>query len=142
MIIILKIIDLNQQITSKNLIILFIETQNSKMTEKLPPSQTAAIFFFWINYIFFIGSLITVFREALNKSRWKLFVHLACIFSASLPKKSSKIMRQHYCGLFVQPDKKSDGAICTNDLISVSLIEHRYSKNFNSKGYASANSSS
>ena len=30
-------------------------------------------------------------------------------------------MRQHYCGLFVQPDKKSDGAICTNDLISVSL---------------------
>ncbi|MGN1113102.1 MAG: hypothetical protein ACI4RP_07855 [Acutalibacteraceae bacterium] len=30
-------------------------------------------------------------------------------------------MRQHYCGLFVQPDEKSDSAICTNDLISVSL---------------------
>ena len=30
-------------------------------------------------------------------------------------------MRQHYCGLFVQPDEKSDGAICTNDLISVPL---------------------
>ena len=34
-------------------------------------------------------------------------------------------MRQHYCGLFVQPDEKSDGAICTNDLISVSLKSHR-----------------
>ena len=31
-------------------------------------------------------------------------------------------MRQHYCGLFVQPDEKSDGTICTNDLISVSLF--------------------
>ena len=31
-------------------------------------------------------------------------------------------MRQHYCGLFVQPDEKSGSAICTNDLISVSLI--------------------
>lgn len=61
MIIILKIIDLNQQIISKKLIILFIETQNSKMTEKLPTSHTTAIFFFRINYIFFIGSLITVF---------------------------------------------------------------------------------
>ena len=30
-------------------------------------------------------------------------------------------MRQHYCGLFAQSDKKSDGAICTNDLISDSL---------------------
>ena len=31
------------------------------------------------------------------------------------------VMRQHYCGLFAQPVEKSDGAICTNDLISVSL---------------------
>ena len=34
-------------------------------------------------------------------------------------------MRQHYCGLFVQPDKKSDFAICKNDLISVSLIKNK-----------------
>ncbi|MEE1219222.1 MAG: hypothetical protein U0L20_04800 [Ruminococcus sp.] len=32
------------------------------------------------------------------------------------------VMRQLYCGLFEQPDEKSDGTICTNDLISVSLI--------------------
>ncbi|MGN0503342.1 MAG: hypothetical protein ACI4HN_10480, partial [Ruminococcus sp.] len=32
------------------------------------------------------------------------------------------VMHQHYCGLFVQPDEKSDYAICTNDLISVSII--------------------
>ena len=48
-------------------------------------------------------------------------------------------MRQHYCGLFVQSDGKSDGAICTNDLISVSLNELSgiaYSQNIAQKFFA------
>ncbi|HCI60230.1 MAG TPA: hypothetical protein DE313_05400 [Ruminococcus sp.] len=44
-------------------------------------------------------------------------------------------MRQHYCGLFVQPDEKSDGAICTNDLISVSLDNLNMVQSFSAKGH-------
>ncbi|MCI7084525.1 MAG: hypothetical protein PUB41_06525, partial [bacterium] len=45
----------------------------------------------------------------------------SCLHLFRQPAQKILVMRQHYCGLFVQPDKKSDGAICTNDLISVSL---------------------
>ena len=34
------------------------------------------------------------------------------------------VMRQQYCGLFVQSDEKTDGEICKNDLFSVSLKVH------------------
>ena len=64
---------------------------------------------------------IVISMETLNKSRLKAVCTSCLHIFRQLAQKISKIMRQHYCGLFVQPDKKSDGAICTNDLISVSL---------------------
>ena len=60
-------------------------------------------------------------KETLNKSHHKI-VCTSCLHIFRQPAQKILVMRQHYCGLFVQPDKKSDGAICTNDLISVSLI--------------------
>ena len=60
------------------------------------------------------------FKETLNKSRLKA-VCTSCLHIFRQLAQKILVMRQHYCGLFVQPDKKSDGAICTNDLISVSL---------------------
>ena len=62
----------------------------------------------------------SLLNETLNKSRLKA----VCTSSPHIfrqPDPKILIMRQHYCGLFVQPDEKSDGAICTNGLISVSL---------------------
>ena len=59
-------------------------------------------------------------KETLNKSHHKI-VCTSCLHIFRQPAQKILVMRQHYCGLFVQPDKKSDGAICTNDLISVSL---------------------
>ena len=61
-------------------------------------------------------------KETLNKSRLKA-VCTSCLHISRQPEQKILVMRQHYCGLFVQPDEKSDGAICTNDLISVSLIQ-------------------
>ena len=67
-------------------------------------------------------------KETLNKSHHKI-VCTSCLHISRQPAQKILVMRQHYCGLCVQPDEKSDGAICTNDLISVSLnfpplIEH------------------
>ena len=67
-----------------------------------------------------------IFKETLNKSRLKTVCTSCLHIFRKLAQKISKIMRQHYCGLFVQSDKKSAGAICTNDLISVSLIFQEY----------------
>ena len=64
-----------------------------------------------------------IFKETLNKSRLKTVCTSCLHIFRKLAQKISKIMRQHYCGLFVQSDKKSDCAICTNDLISVSLTK-------------------
>ena len=60
-------------------------------------------------------------KETLNKSHHKI-VCTSCSHIFRQPVQKILVMRQHYCGLFVQPDEKSDYAICTNDLISVSLI--------------------
>ena len=64
---------------------------------------------------------IVISMETLNKSRLKA-VCTSCLHIFRQLAQKILVMRQHYCGLFVQPDKKSDGAICTNDLISSSLI--------------------
>ena len=66
-------------------------------------------------------------KETLNKSHHKI-VCTSCLHISRQPAQKILVMRQHYCGLFVQPDKKSDGAICTNDLISVSLNKNAKKK--------------
>ncbi|MEE1318585.1 MAG: hypothetical protein UHD05_03670, partial [Ruminococcus sp.] len=60
-------------------------------------------------------------KEPLIKSRINA-VCTSCLHIFCQPDQKILVMRQHYCGLFVQSDEKSDGAICTNDLISASLI--------------------
>ena len=59
-------------------------------------------------------------KEPLNKSHLKI-VCTSCLHIFHQPDQKILVMRQHYCGLFVQSDEKSDGAICTNDLFSASL---------------------
>ena len=49
----------------------------------------------------------------------------SCLHIFRQPDQKILVMRQHYGGLFVQPDEKSDVAICTNNLISVSLSKAR-----------------
>ena len=75
---------------------------------------------------------IVISRETLNKSRLKA-VCTSCLHIFRQLAQKILVMRQHYCGLIVQPDKKSDGALCTNDLISVSLKIKKSDCLYNSK---------
>ena len=83
------------------------------MEEIIKAAKFSVSGFWWRN---------NVFKETLNKSRLKA-VCTSCLHIFRQLAQKILVMRQHYCGLFVQPDKKSDVAICTNDLISVSLSE-------------------
>ena len=74
----------------------------------------------WTQCLISFCFAVSEYRETLNKSHHTI-VCTSCLHISRQPAQKILVMRQHYCGLFVQPDEKSDGAICTNDLISVSL---------------------
>ena len=60
------------------------------------------------------------YKGTLNKSRLKS-ICTSCLHIFRQPAQKILAMRQHSCGLFGQPDEKSDCTICANDLISISL---------------------
>ena len=97
----------------------FLENAKEKSRKNVFAHRTCVEYFKIVSY--------TIFKETLNKSRLKA-VCTSCLHIFRQPDQKILVMRQHYCGLFVQPDEKSDGAICTNDLISVSLIQRNRCK--------------